>query len=56
MLSTDAGLHEPVIPFDEVAGKTGTDAPAHMVAEVPKLKVGVTEGVTVTVNVAGLVH
>ena len=46
----------PVIPLPEVVGNTGTFPPVQMAAEVPKLKVGVIFGLTVTVNVAGMVH
>jgi hypothetical protein len=37
-------------------GKVGTAVPAQMVREVPKLKVGVTLGVTVTFKVTGKAH
>ena len=40
----------------DVLGSVGTDPPAHMVREVPKLKVGVMLGFTVTLNVAGNAH
>jgi hypothetical protein len=55
-LSTDDGLQLPVIPFVDVVVKVGTDAPAHMVVEVPKLNVGVIFGLTVTVNVVDVAH
>ena len=55
-LSTTAGLHVPVIPFVDVSVRVGTVAPAQIVNDVPKLNAGVIFGVTVTVNVAGLVH
>ena len=42
------GFHVPLIPFIDVAGKTGIVPPAHAVSEVPKLNVGVTIGFTVT--------
>ena len=45
------GLHVPVIPSVDVNGKGGTKPPAQMVSAVPKLKVGVTFGLTVTVSV-----
>jgi hypothetical protein len=51
-LSTVAGLHVPVTPFDEVAGNTGAVDPAQIVIAGPKLNTGVTFGFTVTVNVA----
>ena len=50
-LSTVAGLHVPVIPLVDVAGKAGTLLPAQMVSELPKLNAGVTIGLTVTLNV-----
>ena len=46
----------PVMPFDEVVGRTGTVPPAQMEPEVPKLNVGVTIGFTVTVYVAVVAH
>lgn len=53
---TTAGLHVPVIPFADVVGKAGTTPFTHIVSDVPKLKVGVSLGFTVTVNVAGKAH
>ena len=50
-LSTVAGLHVPVIPFDDVVGNAGTVPPSQMVRDVPKLNAGVILGDTVTVNV-----
>ena len=55
MLTTE-GLHVPVIAFNDVVGKVGTFAPAQMVTLVPKLKVGVRLGLTVTVNMALVAH
>jgi hypothetical protein len=55
-LLTVAGLHVPVIPSSEVRGNVGAVLSSQMVSEVPKLKVGVTFGFTVTVNVAGTAH
>ena len=55
-MSTDEGLHVPVIPFDDVVGNDGTTAPAQIVEDVPKLNVGVILGSTVTVNVAVVAH
>ena len=52
---TVAGLHVPVILFDEVVTKVGTVPPLQIPSDVPKLNVGVRIGFTVTVNVA-LVH
>ena len=39
-----------------MVGNAGTLPPAHMVSDVPKLKVGVMFGFTVTVNVAVVAH
>jgi hypothetical protein len=44
------------MPLVEVPGKLGTLPPEQMDNEVPKLKVGVTLGVTVTVNVVVVAH
>jgi hypothetical protein len=55
-LSTVEGLHVPVIPFEDVVERTGTVAPAQIESELPKLKVGVTVGLTVTVSVVGFAH
>ena len=55
-LSIVAGLHVPVMPLVEVVGNAGTLAPAHATRVVPKLKVGVMFGLTVTVNVAVTAH
>ena len=52
----DAGLQVPVILLSDVPGKVGTVAPEQTVSVVPKLKVGVTLGVTVTVSVAVVAH
>lgn len=51
--STTAGLHVPVMPLLLVSGKAGTLLPAQIVWDVPNPKIGITLGVTVTVNVAG---
>ncbi len=45
---TTAGFQVPFTPLTEVAGSTGTAAPAQMVREVPKENVGDTFGLTVT--------
>ena len=39
-MSTTAGFHVPVIPFEDVVGNVGTVSPAQIVRLVPKLKVG----------------
>jgi hypothetical protein len=51
-----AGLHVPVIPLSDVVGNVGTELPAQIVNEVPKLNVGVMFGFTVTLNVNGVAH
>jgi hypothetical protein len=56
VLLTTEGLQEPVIPLSEIFGKVGTDPPLQMVNDVPKLKVGVIFGFTVTVNVVVVAH
>jgi hypothetical protein len=43
-----------VIPFVDVVGSTGTVPPAQIVMPGPKLKAGITFGLTVTVYVAGI--
>ena len=53
---TVAGLHVPLILFNEVVGKVGTVPPAQIVSDVPKLNVGVTIGLTVTLMVTGKAH
>ena len=55
-LSTAVGLHVPVIPFVDVAGKGGTALPAQIISDVPKLNAGVTLGFTVTVNEVVTAH
>ena len=56
VLLTTAGFQVPVIPFDEVVGKTGTVPPEQIVRVGPKLKTGVMIGCTVTVYVTGKAH
>ena len=53
---TVAGLHVPLIPFEEAAVNVGTVPFSQMVNVVPKTNVGVMFGVTVTVNVVGNAH
>ena len=55
-LSTDAGLHDPVMPLSEFAGSEGTVPPAQMDKAVPKLNVGVVFELTTTLNVAAVAH
>jgi hypothetical protein len=52
-LLTVAGVQVPLIPSDDVAGKTGTDSPAQIVCVLPKLNVGFTFAFTVTWIVVG---
>jgi hypothetical protein len=56
VLLTTAGLHVPVIPLPDVFGNAGTVPPSQIVNVVPKLKVGVIFGFTVTVNVVVVAH
>lgn len=56
VLLTTAGVQAPVIPLDEVAGKVTTAAPSQIVVLVPKGKVGVIFGFTVTLNVVPVTH
>ena len=44
------------MPLVDDAGKAGTVPPAQIVSAVPKLKVGVMFGLTVTLNVVGTAH
>jgi hypothetical protein len=55
-LSTDDGLHVPVIPFCDVEANDGTVPPAQMVRLVPKLNAGVMFGLTVSANVVEVAH
>jgi hypothetical protein len=56
LLSITDGLHVPVIPLLEVVGNIGAVAPSQITRLPPKLNVGETFGLTVTVNVNGVVH
>src|SRR5215204_1872534 len=56
LLITTAGLHVPVIPFNDILGKVGTAPPAQIFNDVPKLNVGVVRGITFTVIVIGIPH
>jgi hypothetical protein len=56
VLLTVDGLHVPVILLVDVVGNAGTVPPEQILNVVPKLKVGVMFGATVTVNVAGNAH
>jgi hypothetical protein len=55
LLTTD-GFQVPVIPLVEVVGNTGTVPPAQILSVEPKLKVGTTFGLTVTVKVVVVAH
>ena len=46
----------PLMLLSDVVGNTGTDPPAQIVSELPNENVGVTLGVTLTVNVVGTAH
>ena len=50
-MSIVAGLQVPAMPLPDVAGSDGAVCPAQSDRAFPKLKVGVTLGVTVTVKV-----
>ncbi len=56
VLLTVAGLHVPAMPLSDVAGNVGTASPLQIVNAVPKLKLGVRTGLTVTVNVCVVAH
>jgi hypothetical protein len=55
LLTTD-GLHVPVIPLSEMFGNVGTVPPEQIFKVVPKLNVGTTFGLTVTVKVVVVAH
>jgi hypothetical protein len=55
-LLTVAGLQLPVIPSAEEFASAGTVPPAQIESDVPKLKVGVMLGLTVTVKFAVVAH
>ena len=55
-LSTSDGSQYPVMPLSEVLGKEGTVPPPQITSEVPKLKVGVTLGLTVTLMFTDVPH
>lgn len=55
-MSTVAGVHVPVTPFEDVPGNTGTASPAQIVSVVPKLNKGVVLVVTVTVRLVTGAH
>ena len=44
------------MPFSELAGNAGTVSPAQIVNDDPKLNVGISFGLTVTVNIAVVAH
>ena len=53
-MSTVAGFHVPVIPFDDVVGNTGAADPGHIAGI--DANVGTVCGLTVTVSVAVVAH
>jgi len=55
VLTTD-GLHVPATPLLDVVGNVGAVPPEQILNVVPKLNVGVTFGVTVTVKVVVVAH
>jgi hypothetical protein len=48
LLSIEDGLQLPAMPLDDVAGNAGALLPLQILNAVPKLKEGVTIGLTVT--------
>jgi len=56
VLLTIEELQVPAIPLVDVDGRTGTLAPEQMVRDVPKAKMGVAFGVTVTFIITGIPH
>lgn len=56
VLLTVAGLQLPLIPLVDAEGSAGTEAPEQMARALPKVNMGVTLGVMVTVSVAGNAH
>jgi hypothetical protein len=56
VLLTVAGLHVPATALPDVVGNAGTVPPEHIFNDVPKLNVGVTFGVTVTVKLVVVAH
>ena len=55
-MSTVDGLHVPLILLVDIAGNAGTLVPEQIVRDVPKLKVGVSIGLIITVNEAEIAH
>ena len=57
VLLTSVGFHVPLMPFVELGFKFGmASSPAQMEMAVPKSNVGITFGLTVTVNVVVVAH
>ncbi len=56
VLLTVAGFQVPLIPFEDLVGNTGAVLFAQILAVAPKLNVGVSMGLTVTVNVVVVAH
>jgi hypothetical protein len=56
VLLTVDGLQVPVTALSDVVGNVGTVAPEQIFNDVPKLNVGVTFGVTVTVKLVVVAH
>jgi hypothetical protein len=55
-LSITDGLHIPVMPFNDELTSVGTVPPVQIESDVPKLNVGVINGLTVTVNDVVVAH
>jgi hypothetical protein len=55
-LSMTDGLHVPVMPFNDEPASVGTVPPGQIESDVPKLNVGVINGLTETVNDVVVAH
>ena len=55
-MSIIEGDQVPLMPFNDVAGKDGADAPAQIPREVPKANAGVIIGLTVTAKLVLNAH
>ena len=55
-LSTIAGVQVPEMPLLEVVGRFGTTPTAQISSDVPKLNVGGTTGLTVTLKFVEVAH
>ena len=55
VLLTTAGFHVPLMPLSDGEYNVGT-VPPEQIVMFPKLNVGITFGITVTLNVVGTAH